>query len=101
LKGKAKSREGNDRLLNQSVGLDHSSERSVCEDGGYSVRYEAVDGGCGCRRKPRTSVIELKVAKEDLGKIIGKQGRTAQAIRTILNAASKKMHKRFVLELIE
>ena len=49
----------------------------------------------------QTSVIELKVAKEDLGKIIGKQGRTAQAVRTILNAASKKMHKRFVLELIE
>ena len=49
----------------------------------------------------QTSVIELKVAKEDLGKIIGKQGRTAQAIRTILNAASKKIHKRFVLELIE
>ena len=49
----------------------------------------------------QTSVIELKVAKEDLGKIIGKQGRTAQAIRTILNAGSKKMHKRFVLELIE
>jgi len=49
----------------------------------------------------QTSVIELKVAKEDLGKIIGKQGRTAQATRTILNAASKKMHKRFVLELIE
>jgi len=49
----------------------------------------------------QTSVIELKVAKEDLGKIIGKQGRTAQAIRTILNAASKKMHKRIVLELIE
>jgi len=49
----------------------------------------------------QTSVIELKVAKEDLGKIIGKQGRTAQSIRTILNAASKKMHKRIVLELIE
>ena len=49
----------------------------------------------------QTSVIELKVAKEDLGKIIGKQGRMAQAVRTILNAASKKMHKRFVLELIE
>ena len=49
----------------------------------------------------QTSVIELKVAKEDLGKIIGKQGRTVQAIRTILNAASKKMHKRIVLELIE
>ena len=59
LKGKAKSRKGNDRLLNQSVGLDHSSERSVCEDGGYSVRYEAVDGGCGCRRKPRVTEISF------------------------------------------
>jgi predicted RNA-binding protein YlqC (UPF0109 family) len=49
----------------------------------------------------QTTVIELKVAKEDLGKVIGKQGRTAQAIRTILNAASKKIHKRVVLELIE
>jgi predicted RNA-binding protein YlqC (UPF0109 family) len=49
----------------------------------------------------QTSVIELKVAKEDLGKIIGKQGHTAQAIRTILGAASKKTGKRFVLELLE
>lgn len=48
-----------------------------------------------------TSVIELKVAKEDIGKIIGKQGRTAQAIRTILSAASTKLRKRCVLELIE
>ena len=46
-------------------------------------------------------VIELKVAKEDIGKIIGKQGRTVQAIRTILGAASGKMRKRFSLELIE
>jgi predicted RNA-binding protein YlqC (UPF0109 family) len=49
----------------------------------------------------QTTVIELKVAKEDLGKVIGKQGRTAQAIRTILGAASKKINKRVVLELIE
>ena len=47
------------------------------------------------------SVIELKVAKEDLGKIIGKQGRTARAIRTILGAASGKMKKRSVLEILE
>ena len=47
------------------------------------------------------SVIELKVAKEDIGKVIGKQGRTAQAIRTILNAASSKTGKRSVLEVIE
>jgi predicted RNA-binding protein YlqC (UPF0109 family) len=49
----------------------------------------------------QTSVLELKVAKEDLGKIIGKQGRTARAMRTILSAASAKLKKRTVLEIIE
>ena len=49
----------------------------------------------------QTSVLELKVAKEDLGKIIGKQGRTARAMRTILSAASAKIKKRTVLEIIE
>ena len=49
----------------------------------------------------QTSVIELKVAKEDLGKIIGKEGRTDKAIRTILGAASSKLRKRVVLEIIE
>ncbi|MBW1707227.1 MAG: KH domain-containing protein [Deltaproteobacteria bacterium] len=45
--------------------------------------------------------IELKVANEDIGKIIGKQGRTVQAIRTILGAASAKMKKRSRFEIIE
>jgi predicted RNA-binding protein YlqC (UPF0109 family) len=49
----------------------------------------------------QTSVIELRVAKEDLGKVIGKQGRTARAMRTILSAASTKLRKRSVLEIIE
>ncbi len=49
----------------------------------------------------QTSVIELKVAKEDLGKVIGKQGRTARAMRTILSASSTKLRKRSVLEIIE
>jgi hypothetical protein len=49
----------------------------------------------------QTSVLELKVAKSDLGKVIGKQGRTARALRTILSAASAKEHKRAVLEIIE
>lgn len=48
-----------------------------------------------------TTVIELKVAKDDLGKIIGKQGRTARSIRTVLNGASTKLKKRTVLEIIE
>ena len=58
------------------------------------VEVTAVEG-------EQTSVIELKVAKEDLGKVIGKQGRTARAMRTILSAASTKIHKRAVLEIIE
>jgi len=49
----------------------------------------------------QTSVIELRTAKEDLGKIIGKQGRNVQAMRTILHAASTKLKKRAVLEIIE
>ena len=49
----------------------------------------------------QTSVLELKVAKEDIGKVIGKQGRTARAMRTILNAASAKMKKHTVLEIVE
>jgi predicted RNA-binding protein YlqC (UPF0109 family) len=47
------------------------------------------------------TVLELKVAKEDLGKIIGKEGRNARAIRTILGAASAKLRKRTVLEILE
>ena len=47
------------------------------------------------------SVIELKVAKEDMGKIIGKKGRNAQAMRTLLNAAAAKLRKRVVLEIID
>jgi uncharacterized protein len=58
------------------------------------VRVSAVKG-------EQTTVIELHVAKEDLGKVIGKQGRTAQSLRTILNAASTKMKIRSVLEIIE
>lgn len=49
----------------------------------------------------QTTVVELKVAKEDLGKVIGKEGRTARALRTILGAASAKLRRRSVLEIIE
>ena len=48
-----------------------------------------------------TTVIELRVAKDDLGKVIGKQGRTAKSMRSILNAASIKINKRSVLEILE
>ena len=48
-----------------------------------------------------TSVLELHVAKDDLGKVIGKQGRTARAMRTVLSAASAKLGKRAVLEIVD
>jgi uncharacterized protein len=49
----------------------------------------------------QTTVLELRVAQEDLGKVIGKQGKTARAMRTLLAAAGMKVHKRFVLEILE
>jgi predicted RNA-binding protein YlqC (UPF0109 family) len=58
------------------------------------VKVTEVDG-------ERTSVIELSVAKEDIGKVIGKQGRTAIAMRTLLSAASMKQKKRTILEIID
>ncbi len=49
----------------------------------------------------QTTVLELKVARDDLGKVIGKQGRTARSVRTILAAAGMKLRKRVVLEILE
>ena len=48
-----------------------------------------------------TTVLELRVARDDLGKVIGKQGRTARSIRTILASAGMKLRKRIVFEIIE
>jgi predicted RNA-binding protein YlqC (UPF0109 family) len=52
-------------------------------------------------RGSHTTVLELRVAKTDMGKVIGKQGRTAQAIRTILSAVAGKSRKRYMLEIVE
>jgi hypothetical protein len=52
-------------------------------------------------RGEQTSVLELRVAPEDVGKVIGKQGRTARAMRTLLSAVSMKLRRRAVLEIIE
>ena len=60
----------------------------------HAIKVVEVEG-------ERTSVIELSVAKEDMGKVIGKQGRTATAMRTFLNAVSMKQKKRTILEIIE
>ncbi len=64
--------------------VDHPDEVSVNE----------IEGS-------HTIILEVRVAKTDMGKVIGKQGRTAQAIRTILSAASGKIRKRYMFELVE
>ena len=58
------------------------------------VRVNEIDGG-------HTLVLELSVAKEDIGKIIGQKGRNIGAIRTVMNAASGKLHKRIIVEVLE
>ena len=58
------------------------------------VQVRAVEGS-------HVTVLELKTHPEDLGKVIGRQGRTAEAIRTLLGAAGMKLHKRFTLEILE
>ena len=58
------------------------------------VKVETVDG-------PQATIVELRVHREDLGKVIGRQGRTAKAMRTLLGASGMKLHKRFTLEILE
>ena len=58
------------------------------------VRVNEIDGG-------HTLVLELSIAKQDIGKIIGKKGRNIVAIRTVMNAASAKIHKRIIVEILE
>ncbi|MBW2449826.1 MAG: KH domain-containing protein [Deltaproteobacteria bacterium] len=64
--------------------VDHPGEVSVNEIG-----------------SDHTTVLEVRVAKTDMGKIIGKRGRTAQAIRTIMSAVAEKFRKRYILEIVE
>jgi len=63
-------------------------------DNPEQVRVTEIEGS-------QTVVLEVKVAKSDMGKVIGKQGKTAHAIRALLNAASGRTRKRFVLEIVE
>ncbi|MDD3553282.1 MAG: KH domain-containing protein [Deltaproteobacteria bacterium] len=59
-----------------------------------AVQVKEVEG-------EQTTVVEVRVAQEDIGKIIGRQGRTAKALRTIVSAASNKLKKRAMLEILE
>jgi predicted RNA-binding protein YlqC (UPF0109 family) len=63
-------------------------------DNPEQVQINAIEGS-------QTTVLELRVAESDMGKVIGKHGRTANAIRTLLNAASGKAGKRYMLEITE
>ncbi len=66
----------------------------VLVDNPDEVKVQAIDG-------EQVTVLELRVSPDDLGKVIGKQGRTARSIRTILNAAGVKLKKRYTLEILE
>lgn len=81
--------------------MGHSNLKDLIEfmakslvDNPDSVQVNEVAG-------EQTTVIELKVHEDDLGKVIGKQGRTARSMRTVLNAAGTKLSKRCVLEIVE
>jgi predicted RNA-binding protein YlqC (UPF0109 family) len=72
--------------------VQYLAEQLVDRPGEVSVEEMEEDGA---------AVFELTVAEEDLGKVIGKQGRTARALRTVLSAAASKLHTRAVLEILE
>jgi uncharacterized protein len=81
--------------------MDHANLKDLVEfmakalvDNPDEVQVKEVVG-------EQTTVVELRVSKEDLGKVIGKQGRTAKSMRTILNAASTKLNRRSVLQIDE
>jgi predicted RNA-binding protein YlqC (UPF0109 family) len=63
-------------------------------DAGEAVEVKATPG-------EHATILELKVARGDLGKVIGKQGRTARSMRTILGAAGTKINRKFTLEIVE
>ena len=67
---------------------------STLVDHPEQVQVKTVDN-------PESTIIELSVGPDDMGKVIGKQGRTARALRTLLGAASSKAHRRVMLEIVE
>lgn len=72
--------------------VDYLARALVDDPAQVEVTEQVEDSG---------SVLRLKVAKSDLGKVIGKKGRTARALRTVLGAAANKANKRYVLEILE
>jgi predicted RNA-binding protein YlqC (UPF0109 family) len=82
----------NEQTGNAQALIQHVAKALVDEPGQVIVEQVEEEG---------VSVLELQVAENDLGKVIGKQGRTARAMRTLLSAAGVKLHKRFELEILE
>jgi uncharacterized protein len=82
----------NEQTGNAQALIEHVAKALVDEPDQVSVEQVEEEG---------VSVLELQVAEKDLGKVIGKQGRTARAMRTLLSATGVKLHKRFELEILE
>ncbi len=81
-------------VTNQNYSINQQSQVQAVVDNPEQVQINQVEG-------TQTVVLELRVAKEDMGRVIGKQGRMANAIRVLLNAASGKTRKRHVLEIVD
>jgi uncharacterized protein len=83
------------------MSYDHSSLKDLIEFMAKALVDNPDQVKVGEMQGEQTTVINLEVAQEDRGKVIGKQGRTARSMRTILNAASTKLQKRSVLEILD
>lgn len=96
LKNLFKSKENEDQNIKGQGFMREIIEEivKVIVDNPSEVHINEIDGG-------RTRIIELRVAKDDIGKVIGKKGHTISAIRTLLASASGKEKVRYVLELLE
>ena len=80
---------------------DSGDMRTLVEDIAKALVDEPGQVAVNAVQEGETTVLELKVAVNDVGKVIGKQGRTARSIRTLLAAASMKYQKRYTLEILE
>jgi predicted RNA-binding protein YlqC (UPF0109 family) len=80
---------------------DEADMRALVEEIAKALVDEPEHVVVGCVEGEQLTVLELSVSPSDLGKVIGKQGRTARSIRTILGAASMKLKKRYSLEILE
>ena len=81
--------------------MEGTSVRQLVEEIAKALVDAPADVSVNEVQGEQVTVLELKVAPSDLGKVIGKQGRTARSIRTLLGAASMKLNRRFTLEILE